>query len=61
MTIIGVHKMHGQCTLIKCNLFVDSSSLAYFMVTHPLSIASKLAVKSLVAKQLPTNVHVHLY
>ena len=38
-------------------LFVGSSSLAYFMMTHPLSIASKLPIKASAARQLPTNTH----
>ena len=45
-------------------LVVDlRSSLAYFMMTHPLPVASKLSVKTLVAKQLPTNTHTytHMY
>ena len=63
---IGVHEMHGrmhpnywQITIL---LVVDlCSSLAYFMMTQPLPIAGKLPIKTLVAKQLPTNVHVHVY
>ena len=34
--------------------------LAYFMMTHPLPIAGKLPIKTLVARQLPTNVVVVL-
>ena len=63
LPVIGVHEMHGrmhpnywQITIL---LAVDlCSSLAYFMMTHPLPIAGKLPIKTLVAKQLPTNVHV---
>ena len=60
LPIIGVHEMHGrmhpnywQITIL---LVVDlCSSLAYFMMTQPLPIAGKLPIKTLVAKQLPTN------
>ena len=60
LPVIGVHEMHDrmhpnywQITIL---LVVDlCSSLAYFMMTHPLPIASKLPIKTLVAKQLPTN------
>ena len=39
-------------------LVVDlRSSLAYSMMTHPLPIAGKLPIKTLVARQLPTNAH----
>ena len=49
MILIGVHEMHDL-------LVVDlRSSLAYFMMTHPLPIAGKLPIKSLVARQLPTH------
>ena len=58
-TLIGVHEMHGrmhpnywQITIL---LVVDLClSLAYFMMTQRLPIASKLPIKTLVAKQLPT-------
>ena len=41
-------------------LVVDlRSSLAYFMMTHPLPVAGKLPIKTLVARQLPTNTHTH--
>ena len=64
--VIGMHEMHGrmhpnywQITIL---LVVDlCSSLAYFMMTHPLPIAGKLPIKTLVTKQLPTNTHVHVY
>ena len=60
LPVIGVHEMHGrmhpnywQITIL---LVVDlCSSLAYFMMTQPLLIAGKLPIKTLVAKQLPTN------
>ena len=40
-------------------LVVDlRSSLAYFMMTHPLPVAGKLPIKTLVTRQLPTNVYV---
>ena len=62
LPVIGVHEMHGrmhpnywQITIL---LVVDlCSSLAYFMMTQPLPIAGKLPIKTLVAKQLPTNSH----
>ena len=39
-------------------LVVDlRSSLAYFMMTHPLPIADKLPIKTSVARQLPTYTH----
>ena len=64
LPVIGVHEMHGrmhpnywQITIL---LVVDlCSSLAYFMMTKPLPIASKLPIKTLVARQLPTNSHAH--
>ena len=62
---IGVHEMHGrmhpnywQITIL---LVVDlCSSLAYFMMTQPLPITGKLPIKTLVAKQLPTNTGIML-
>ena len=46
------HPNYWQITIL---LVVDlCSSLAYFMMTQPLPIASKLPTKTLVAKQLPT-------
>ena len=51
--------MHPNYWQITVLLVVDLfSSLAYFMMTQPLPIASKLPIKTLVAKQLPTNIHV---
>ena len=66
LPVIGVHEMHGrmhpnywQITIL---LVVDlCSSLAYFMMTQPLPIAGKLPIKTLVAKQLPTNIIIHVY
>ena len=64
LPVIGVHEMHSrmhpnywQITIL---LVVDlCSSLAYFMMTHPLPIAGKMPIKTLVAKQqLPTIIHV---
>ena len=60
--VIGMHEMHGrmhpnywQITIL---LVVDlCSSLAYFMMTQPIPIAGKLPIKTLVAKQLPTNMY----
>ena len=63
LPIIGVHEMHGQMHpnywQITILLVVDlCSSLAYFMMTHPLPIAGKMPIKTLVAKQLPTNMYI---
>ena len=60
MTLIGVHEMHGRVHSNQCHvtdlLVVDlRSSLAYFVMTHPLPEACKLPIKTLVARQLPTN------
>ena len=60
MTLIGVHEMHGRVhpNYATDLLVVDlRSSLAYFMMTHPLLIVNKLPIKTLVAKQLPANIH----
>ena len=61
LPVIGMHEMHGRMhpnyRQITILLVVDlCSSLAYFMMTQPLPIAGKLPIKTLVAKQLPTNV-----
>ena len=49
-------RMHPNYWQITILLVVDlCSSLAYFMMTQPLPIAGKLPIKTLVAKQLPTN------
>ena len=58
LPVIGVHEMHyWQITIL---LVVDlCSSLAYFMMTQPLPIAGKLPIKTLVARQLPTTMHVY--
>ena len=61
LPVIGVDEMHGrmhpnywQITIL---LVVDlCSSLAYFVMTHLLPIAGKLPIKTLVVKQLPTNI-----
>ena len=37
------------------------SSLTYFVMTHPLLVAGKLPIKTLVTKQLPTNTHTHTH
>ena len=54
LTVFGMHdRMHPNYWQITVLLVVDlCSSLAYFMVTQP---ASKLPIKTLVAKQVPTN------
>ena len=53
LTVIGVHGI-----LLVVDL---CSSLAYFMMIQPLPIAGKFPIKTLVARQLPTNVHVYIY
>ena len=51
-------RMHPNYYQITILLIVDlCSSLAYFMMTHSLPIACKLPIKTLVARQLPTNTH----
>ena len=60
LPVIGVHEMHGpmhpNCWQITILVVVDlCSSMVYFMMTHPLPIAGKMPIKTLVAKQLPTN------
>ena len=65
LTAFGVHEMHGQMhpnySQISILLVVDlCSSLAYVMMTQPLSKASKLPIKTLVARRLPTNNHIIL-
>ena len=63
MTLIGVHEMHGRVhpNYATDLLVVDlRSSLAYFMMTHPLLTVNKLPTKTLVAKQLPTNIHTRM-
>ena len=53
-----MHLMHPNYWQITILLVVDvCSSLAYFMMTQPLPIAGKLPIKTLVAKQLPTNMY----
>ena len=48
-----MHPNYWQITIL---LVVDlCSSLACFMMTQPFPIAGKLPIKTLVAKQLPTN------
>ena len=66
LPVIGVHEMHGrmhpnywQITILL--VVVLCSSFAYFMMTQPLLIAGKLPIKTVVAKQLPTNMYVCRY
>ena len=33
--------------------------MVYLMMTHPLRVAGNLPIESLVARQLPTNLHLH--
>ena len=62
LTVFGVREIHGRmhpnyCQITTILLVVDlRSSLAYFMMTHPLPIAGKLPIKT-TAKQLATNKH----
>ena len=44
MTLIGVHEMHATTGLLVVDL---RSSLANFMMTHPLPIAGKLPIATL--------------
>ena len=51
-----------ECTPINAIytdlLVVDlHSSLAWFTMTYPLPVASKLPIKTVVTRQLPTNVY----
>ena len=57
LPVIGVHStmhlMHPNYWQITILLVVDlCSSLAYFMMTHPLPIAGKMPIKTMVAKQI---------
>ena len=66
LTVIGVHEMHGRMHPNHCQITILlvvhlSSSLAYFMMTHPLPIAGTLPIKTLVARQLPTNIIIHVH
>ena len=62
MTLIGVYKMHGRVHPNYLLLVVDLHlSLAYFMTTYSLPVASKLPIKTLVARQLPTSNIIHLH
>ena len=55
-------RMHSNYWQITILLVVDlCSSLGYFMMTQPLPIAGKLPIKTLVARQLPTNTHTHTH
>ena len=50
---------HFKLYIIAILLVVDlCSSLASFMMTQPLPIASKLPIKTLIARQLPINAHI---
>ena len=56
---VTMHLMHpNYCQILTILLVVDlCSSLPYFMMNQPLPIASKLPIKTLVARQLPTNMY----
>ena len=65
LLVIGVHEMHGrmhpnywQITILMVIDLCSSLAYMYFMMTQPLPIAGKLPIKTLVAKQLPTNIHI---
>ena len=56
-----MHKMHGR-VIMSCDWSVGSWPLfitGLLMMTHPLPIAGKLPIKTMVARQLPTNTHLH--
>ena len=66
LPVIEVHEMHCRMNpnyyQIIILFVVDlCSSLAYFTMTQPLPIASKLPIKTLVARQLPTNNITYIY
>ena len=66
LPVIEVHEMHCRMNpnyyQIIILFVVDlCSSLAYFTMTQPLPIASKLPIKTLVARQLPTNIITYIY
>ena len=70
LTVIGVHEMHGRMHPNYCQIHIHVhmytyihlySSLAYFMMIQPLPIAGKLSIKTLVARQLPTNLNVRVH
>ena len=51
---------HVHTHIVVDLLVVDlRSSLAYFMMTHPLPIAGKSPIESLLARQLPTHTSAH--
>ena len=53
------YNMYPYYCRITILLVVDlCSSLAYFMMTQPLPIVGKLPIKTLVARQLPTSMHI---
>ena len=39
----------------------SSLVLTYFMMTHPLPVASKFPINTLVVRQLPTNTQTHTH
>ena len=54
-------RMHPNYWQITILLVVDlGSSLSYFMMTHPLPIASKMPIKTLVAKYVTNNMDLYL-
>ena len=51
----------NQCHVTDLLVVDLRSSLAYFMMTHPLLIAGKLLIETLVVRQLPTHTHTHIH
>ena len=51
----------NQCHVTDLFVVDLRSSLAYFMMTHPLLIAGKLLIETLVVRQLPTHTHTHTH
>ena len=51
LTVIGVHEMHSRMHPNFCKI-----TILLVVMTHPLPIAGKLPIKTLIARQLPTNI-----
>ena len=50
-----------QCHVTDLLVVDLRSSLAYFMMPHPLPIANKLPINTLAVRQLSTNTHMHTH
>ena len=67
LTVIGVHGVRAWSNapqLLSDDYFVGSylcSSLAYFMMTPPPSHSQQITYETLVARQLPTNIHTYIH